>query len=142
MTRGPHEPYRTRIDDVPVEPGLRREDGWVDMQVQFLIDRRGAGTDDLVVGKTVLPPGARHERHLHTDADEFLVVLSGHGEIYTDDGREPSGAGDVIFTPRGRWHGFDNTSDEDVVLFWGWSGAGSLDQAGYETPGDDTTFDA
>jgi hypothetical protein len=32
------------------------------------------------------------------------------------------------------WHGFDNTSGEDVLLLWGWSGAGSLDAAGYELP--------
>lgn len=131
MTR----PFRTRVDEVPLEPGLSRADGWIDMQVQFLIDSRGAGTRDLVVGRTVLPPGARHDRHLHTDADEFLVVMSGSGEIYTgDDDREPAGAGDVVYTPRGSWHGFDNTGDEDVLLIWGWSGAGNLEQAGYAIP--------
>ena len=129
------QPYRTRIDDVPLEPGLRREEGWVDMRVQFLLGAARGGTNDLVVGKTVLPPGARHERHLHHHADEFLVVLSGSGEIYTHDGgRAPSTAGDVIFTPRGTYHGFDNTGQEDVVLIWGWSGAGSLEQAGYAIP--------
>lgn len=131
------EPYRGRVDDVPLEPGLSPEQGWVDMRVQFLVDRRRVGTDQLVVGRTVLPPGARHDPHRHPHADEFLVVLSGEGEVYTDHGREPSRAGDVVFTPRGHWHGFDNTSDDDVELFWGWSGAGSLEQAGYELPGPD-----
>ena len=83
----------------------------------------------------------RHERHLHPNCDEFLVVLAGSGEIYTTTGRAPSQAGDVIYTPRGNWHGFDNTSDEDVLLFWGWSGAGSLEAAGYAIPGPDETFD-
>jgi quercetin dioxygenase-like cupin family protein len=129
-------PYRTAIADVPLAQGLREEEGWVDMRVQFLIDAAGAGSDNLVVGRTVLPAGARHERHLHPDADEFLVVLRGKGEIYTDEGEEPAAEGDVVFTPRGHWHGFNNTSDEDVLLFWGWSGAGSLDAAGYELPGD------
>ena len=41
---------------------------------------------------------------------------------------------DVVFTPRGNWHGYVNTSDEDVLLIWGWSGAGSLDAAGYDLP--------
>jgi quercetin dioxygenase-like cupin family protein len=127
-------PYRTTIDDVPLEQGLRRDDGWIDMQVQFLIDARAAGSDELVVGRTVLPPGARHEAHAHPHCDEFLVVMSGHGEIYTNTGREASRAGDVIFTPRGNFHGFDNTSDEDVLLIWGWSGAGSLEAAGYDLP--------
>jgi 2-keto-4-pentenoate hydratase len=125
------KPYRTRIEDVPLEQGLHEDEGWINMQVQFLIGEHNAGATDLVVGRTVLTPGARHERHLHPNCDEFLVVLSGRGEIYTNTGREPSRAGDVIYTPRGHWHGFDNTSDEDVLLFWGWSGAGSLEAAGY-----------
>jgi quercetin dioxygenase-like cupin family protein len=104
------------------------------MRVQFLIDQRSAGSDKLVVGHTVLPPGARHEKHRHPNTDEFLVVLKGSGYIYTDADDEPSGAGDVVFTPRGHWHGFNNTSNEDVVLVWGWSGAGSLEAAGYEIP--------
>jgi quercetin dioxygenase-like cupin family protein len=128
------KPYRTKIADVPLEAGLREEDGWVDMQVQFLIDERRAGTPELVVGRTVLPPGARHERHRHPNCDEFLVVVSGSGEIYTDEGREPASAGDVVHTPAGHWHGFDNTSDEDALLIWGWRGAGSLEAAGYELP--------
>jgi quercetin dioxygenase-like cupin family protein len=107
------KPYRTRIEDVPLEPGLREDEGWIDMQVQFLIGEHNAGAKDLVVGRTVLPPGGRHERHLHPNCDEFLVVLRGRGEIYTNTGREPSQAGDVIYTPRGNWHGFDNTSDAD-----------------------------
>ncbi len=127
-------PYRTTIADVPLEQGLSVDDGWIDMDVQFLIDARAARSDKLVVGRTVLRPGARHERHAHTDCDEFLVVMSGQGEIYTDEGREPSKAGDVVFTPRGHWHGFDNTGDEDVLLIWGWSGAGSLEAAGYLLP--------
>ncbi len=128
------KPYRTNLRDVPHVEGLTPEEGWIDMQVQFLIDQQSAGSDKLVLGYTVLPPGARHERHRHFHADEFLLVLKGHGFIYTDDGEEPSGPGDVIFTRRGHWHGFNNTSDEEVVLVWGWSGAGSLEAAGYEVP--------
>ena len=126
------KPYRTRIDHVPMVSGLRREEGWVDMQVQFLVDKHAAGSEDFLLGWTVLPPRARHERHRHQRADEFFVVLQGQGLIYTEAGREPAEKGDVVFTPRGHWHGFDNTGSEDVVLVWGWSGAGSLEDAGYE----------
>jgi quercetin dioxygenase-like cupin family protein len=126
------EPFRTNLEEVPLVPGLRKEEGWVEMQVQFLIDQQKAGTDDFLLGWTVLPPGARHDRHRHRDADEFFVVLQGSGMIYTDDSRELASNGDVVYTPRGHWHGFDNTGDEDVVLVWGWSGAGSLEATGYE----------
>ena len=130
--------YRTNLRDVPKVEGLKRDDGWVDMQVQFLIDKKSAGADH-VVGWTVLKPGARHERHLHRNCDEFFIVLKGHGTIYSDDGEQPSGEGDVIYSPRGCWHGFNNTSNEDVVLVWGWMGAGSIEASGYEVPPDHKT---
>ncbi len=123
--------YRTNIRNVPKVDGLAREDGWVDMQVQFLIDKKSAGADH-VVGWTVLKPGARHERHLHRNCDEFFIVIKGHGHIYSDLGEEPSVEGDVVYSPRGCWHGFNNTSNEDVVLVWGWMGAGSIEASGYQ----------
>ena len=123
--------YRTNMRDVPKVEGLKRKDGWVDMQVQFLIDKKTAGADH-VVGWTVLKPGARHERHRHHNCDEFFIVLKGHGHIYIENGEEPSGEGDVVYSPRGCWHGFNNTSNEDVVLVWGWMGAGSIEDSGYE----------
>lgn len=124
--------FVTNLDQVPTVPGLKREDGWVDMQVQFLIDKATAGSDNLLLGWTVLPPGAMHDRHRHFHADEFWIVVSGNGVMYTDDGEAPARQGDVVFTPRGHWHGFRNNTKEDVVLAWGWSGAGSLEDAGYE----------
>lgn len=126
------KPFRTNRRDVPLVEGLSPREGWVNMRVQFLIDQKSAGSEHFVLGWTVLPPGARHDRHLHHHADEFLLVIKGSGMIYTDEGDEPAGEGDVVFTRRGHWHGFNNTSDEEVVLVWGWSGAGSLESAGYE----------
>jgi quercetin dioxygenase-like cupin family protein len=126
--------FRVSRHDVPIEGGLRSDEGWVNMRVQFLIDQARAGSDEFLLGWTVLPSGARHDRHRHPHADEFFVVLSGHGLIYTDDVDQTAQEGDVIFTRRGDWHGFNNTGDEDVNLLWGWSGAGSLEAAGYELP--------
>jgi len=125
--------FRTNIRDVPLVKGLSEDDGWVDMQVQFLVDKKTAAADD-VVGWTVLKPGARHDRHLHTNCDEFFIVLKGSGHVYTDGGEEPSAEGDVFYSPRGCWHGFNNTSKEDVVLVWGWMGAGSIEDSGYKVP--------
>jgi len=125
--------FRTNIKNVPKVEGLKRDDGWIDMQVQFLIDKKSAGADN-VVGWTVLKPGASHERHLHRNCDEFFIVLKGQGHIITDKGLEPSVEGDVVYSPRGVWHGFNNTSNEEVVLVWGWMGAGSIEASGYENP--------
>lgn len=124
--------FHTNLSDVPYVPNLREDEGWIDMQVQFLIDEAKVGTDDFLLGWTVLPPGARHDRHLHRNADEFFIVLQGSGSVYTNDGTAPSSKGDVVWTPRGEYHGFNNTGDEDVVLVWGWNGCGSLEDSGYE----------
>jgi hypothetical protein len=43
---------------------------------------------------------------------------------------KPSSEGDVVYSPRGCWHGFNNTSTD--VLVWGWMGAGSIEDSGYE----------
>jgi mannose-6-phosphate isomerase-like protein (cupin superfamily) len=134
MSKAGPKPFRTNIRDVPLVPGLKKEDGWVDMKVRFLIDETTANSGRMLVGWTVLPPGAAHEHHRHANVDEFWIVIKGEGVMYTEDGEEASGEGDVVFTPAGHWHGFKNTSDEDVVLAWGWSGAGSLEGAGYEVP--------
>ena len=49
-------PFVTNLADVPVVQGLRRDEGWVDMRVQFLVDKATAGSDDFLLGWTVLPP--------------------------------------------------------------------------------------
>jgi len=123
--------YRTNICDVPRIDDLKRDDGWVDAQVQFLIDKASAGADH-VIGRTVLKPGARHDNHRHLNCDGFFIVLKGHGMILTDAGDKPAREGDVVYLPRGCWHGFDNTSGEEVVLVWGLLGAGSIEASGYQ----------
>ena len=99
------KPYRTRIADVPLAEGLRADEGWVDMQVQFLVDASSAGTDELVVGRTVLPPGARHERHRHPNCEEALYVLAGEIEHHIEGTPNVRmKAGDAILVPRDRVH--------------------------------------
>ncbi|MEJ6761043.1 MAG: cupin domain-containing protein [Candidatus Planktophila sp.] len=132
--------FVTNLNKIPIVEGLKRDEGWVNMKVQFLIDKMNANSKDLLVGWTVLPPGAMHDKHRHFHADEFWIVISGSGVMYTDDGEEPANTGDVVLTPRGKWHGFKNTTQQDVVLVWGWSGAGSLEDAGYEVS-EETHFD-
>ncbi|MBT7235266.1 MAG: cupin domain-containing protein [Rhodospirillaceae bacterium] len=128
--------YRTNLADVPLAQGLKKDDGWIDMQVQFLIDEKTAGAETSVVGWTVLKPGAAHERHLHRNCDEFFIVIKGSGHLYVEDREEAAKEGDVVYSPRGCPHGFKNTSDEDVVLVWGWNGSGSLEASGYEVVAD------
>jgi quercetin dioxygenase-like cupin family protein len=121
--------YRVNTHDVPPVDG--GDAGWVGAQVQVLIDKATAGADH-TIGRTVLKPGARHDNHRHVDCDAFFIVLAGHGMILTDAGDKPGREGDAVYAPRGCWHGFANTSKDDVVLIWGLLGAGSIDASGYQ----------
>ena len=51
------KPYKTSLKDTPKVGGLKEKDGWVNMQVQFLINQKICNSDKLLVGWTVLPPG-------------------------------------------------------------------------------------
>jgi mannose-6-phosphate isomerase-like protein (cupin superfamily) len=121
--------FRTNIRDLPKRDGLPGDVGSID--TRFLIDKASAGADH-IIGWTVLKPGARQDRRRQRNCDGFFVVLRGQGHVITSSGREASGEGDVVYCPRGVWHGFDNTSGEDVVLLWGLLGAGSIEAAGTE----------
>jgi len=121
--------YRANIREVPQVEG--RDAGWVDAQVQALIDKASAGADH-TIGRTVLKPGARHDNHRHLNCDAFFIVLSGYGMILTDAGDKPAREGDVVYAPRGCWHGFANTSGGEVALLWGLLGAASIDASGYQ----------
>jgi gentisate 1,2-dioxygenase len=58
-------------------------------------------------------------------------VIKGRGH-YTEHGEEAASEGDVVYSPRRCWHGFNNTSSAAVVLLWGWMGAGFIAASGYE----------
>jgi hypothetical protein len=48
------EPLHTNLHDVPVEGGLRADEGWVDMQVQFLINQ--ASGSDATIATSIPTP--------------------------------------------------------------------------------------
>jgi quercetin dioxygenase-like cupin family protein len=123
--------FRINIRNVPKRDGLPGDTGPIDLRL--LIDKASAGADH-TVGWSVLKPGARHGARRPRNCDAFFFVLKGHGHLIAENGREPSSEGDVVYCPRGVWHGFDNTSSEDVVLVWGLLGAGSIDAAGADVP--------
>jgi quercetin dioxygenase-like cupin family protein len=61
---------------------------------------------------TVLPP-VRHE------TEEVAYVVAGSGELRLDDEAVPFREGDALHIPAGVWHAVANTSDEDVLMVFG-----------------------
>jgi len=78
-------------------------------------------------------------RHLRTPvapppgAEEFALIVRGEGIVLDGDNEIPVKVGDLVFHRKGSWHGFRNTSDtEEAEMLWGWGGASSKAEAGYE----------
>jgi quercetin dioxygenase-like cupin family protein len=114
---------------------LAAEDGWIDMEVRWLITADTVGAEKTVVGRTVLQPGSKHDIHRHPNAEEWEYVLSGSAIKHIGTESVSLVAGDIVFVPADTDHGLENASDtEPVVTIWGYSGAATLEAAGYILP--------
>jgi quercetin dioxygenase-like cupin family protein len=130
------ETTKVNVSDIGFAEGLTRDEGWIDMKVQFLIGAHNAGNDEIVFGRTLFEPGASHEHHRHEHAEEIQYLVRGEGIVLDGDREIPMKPGDVILTHKNVWHGFRNTSEtETAELIWAWAGASSREAAGYEARG-------
>jgi quercetin dioxygenase-like cupin family protein len=60
-----------------------------------------------------IPPGNRLGKHVDT-AEETQYILSGGGDLITDDGAQPIEPGDVFVLTEGTSHDLHNTGSEDL----------------------------
>lgn len=124
---------KVNVSEIQFADGLRRDEGWIDMKVQFLINAENAGNEEIVFGRTLFEPGASHESHRHAHAEEIQYLVRGEEIVLDGDEEIPMKPGDVVLTHKNVWHGFRNTSaTETAELIWAWAGAASRDDAGYE----------
>lgn len=135
MSTSPASRYVISSGAVTPDGTLTADDGWVDMEVRWLITADTVGSEKTVVGRTVLRPGAKHDIHRHANAEEWEYVLSGSAIKHIGDEQVNLSTGDIVFVPAGVYHGLENASTTDpVVTIWGYSGAATLETAGYELP--------
>jgi mannose-6-phosphate isomerase-like protein (cupin superfamily) len=118
-----------RVENVPFH---RPELGFIHVAARWLVGANAAKSSSLVVGQSTFIPGAAHLLHRHDHANEFFYVFEGRGAHLVDGGEVAMQAGDVVFAPRGEWHGFRNTDDRPVRAIFGYFGVTSLEEAGYE----------
>jgi quercetin dioxygenase-like cupin family protein len=62
-----------------------------------------------------IPPGDRLGKHVDT-AEETQIILSGAGDLLTDEGAQPVKAGDVFVLNQGTSHDLHNTGSEDLRI--------------------------
>jgi quercetin dioxygenase-like cupin family protein len=125
-------PMKVHVDAFAADGTLRAEDGWVNMNVKFLITRETVQAERTVFGITIFPPGAMHDIHRHPHAEETEYIVEGHGVARVGADDVAMGPGDVVFVKADDDHGFHNTSTtERAVMVWCYGGAASLNEAGY-----------
>ncbi len=83
---------------------------WQGVQYRTLLSAAETG-GALSVMETVSPPGSGPPRHVHHDADETFVLLSGDAEFWVDGLRFARSPGEAAFVPRGAEHTFRVTDD-------------------------------
>lgn len=136
------ETSRFKIDPelVKSDQSLAEDRGWIKMDVRWLITEKTIGSELTVIGKTILAPGigSKHDLHRHPHAEEWEYVIHGKGIKHVGDESFHFRTGDLAFIPRDTYHGLENGSDtEPLITIWGYSGAPSLEKAGYVIPEDD-----
>ena len=68
----------------------------------------------------LIPPGGSHvaELHVHSDAEEIVVITRGEGVAFIDGQKHLVSAEDVLYIPPGATHEVRNSSDDFLgVLF-------------------------
>ncbi len=60
---------------------------------------------------SVSPPKSGPPRHIHHNADETFVLLSGDSEFWLEGEKFTRGPGQTVFVPRGKEHTFRIVSD-------------------------------
>ena len=53
--------------------------------------------------------------HSHEDEDEVFFVHRGSGTFLLGEERVSVGEGDIVFIPKGEWHGFQNGDEETIA---------------------------
>lgn len=138
MAAHDEHPMKVQVDSFAPDGSLKAEDGWIDMNVKFLITEDTVGAQQTVFGITIFPPGAKHDIHRHPHAEETEYIVEGRGIARVGEDDVEMGPGDIVFVPTNEYHGFYNTSEtERAVMVWCYGGAASLEQAGYVTEAED-----
>lgn len=115
------------------EPGDWSDTPFAHLDIRTLVSEERQQSELVMVGQTIYPPGGTHEHHLHPDAEEVVIVMSGRGWHRVGADYYDIGPGDIVFVPANAAHSAGaEEGDEPMVILWILGGAPSLEKAGYE----------
>ena len=131
MAHGDVPEYVVRADTTPLDDLTGT--AFAHLDCRTLVSDARQGSEKVMVGRTVYPGGGgTHEHHLHPNAEEVVIVLSGRGWHRVGDDYYEVGPGDVVFVPVNAAHSAGSIGEEDMVILWVLGGVPSLERAGYQ----------
>jgi quercetin dioxygenase-like cupin family protein len=96
---------------------------------QFIlkVSPKNNGSEHLVAGTEVLPPGASLPKHRHLVQDEILLIHSGTAHVWLGDQERDLHAGGLVFIPANTWISAKNVGSEPIGLTFVFSAPGFED---------------
>jgi oxalate decarboxylase/phosphoglucose isomerase-like protein (cupin superfamily) len=88
------------------------------------ISKAKNGVDGISFCVEDMTPGRKMRVHKHLDNDELIFIHKGEGTMTLDEDSIAVKTGDVVFVPRGVWHGLDNTGKENLQMVFQYTPAG------------------
>ena len=110
--QGEHRIRRPREKPVPANSFIMK------------FDRNNGGSQHLVLGTELIPPGGIIPLHHHLGQDEILLIRTSTAHIWLGDHESDVHAGAVVLIPSGTWIRLKNTGKEDLDLAFVFSGPG------------------
>ncbi len=113
------------------EPGDWSGTPFGHLDIRTLVSQDRQQSEQIMVGQTIYGPGETHEHHLHPDAEEVVIVISGTGWHRVGSEYYDIGPGDIVYVPANAAHSAGADDGEAMVIVWVLGGAPSLERAGY-----------
>jgi quercetin dioxygenase-like cupin family protein len=100
--------------------------------VRNVINEDDTGARGMIMLSSELPPGKVHLLHRHPNAEQIMYVLEGSCLALSEGEPVRLNEDDALFIAKGEWHGVRNDTDQPALTLVIYSGAGTLEKAGYE----------
>lgn len=106
------------------DEGLHILTGRRQVPITIKISRTKQGVEGISFCVEDQDPGRKMRIHKHLYHDELIFIHKGAGTMTLGEESIAVGTGDVVFVPRGTWHGLDNTGKENLSMVFQYSPAG------------------
>lgn len=104
--------------------GLHILTGRRKVPMNIKISKTNNGINEISFCIEDMTPGRRMRIHKHLNNDELIFINKGEGKLTLDEIVYEVKTGDVVFVPRGVWHGLDNTGKDDLRMVFQYTPAG------------------